>query len=155
MTTQHEIRKVCDVSARIVTLTASESLTQHIHEGRTLLMGSAGSALTFTLPAATGSGATYKFVVSVVNTSNYIITCGSGLFYGQMLANSTSDAAVTQFTIMSYLPDLSNDIIFTLNGTTTGGVRVGDYVTVQDIASDTWWIDGLITQSGTEATPFS
>ena len=59
----------------IITLTATASITTAAHSGRTLLMGEVGgdAAATFTLPAATGTGSVFKFVVSVVNTSNYLI----------------------------------------------------------------------------------
>jgi len=59
----------------ILTLTATASITTADHAGRTLLMGEVGgdAAATFTLPAATGTGSVFKFVVSVVNTSNYLI----------------------------------------------------------------------------------
>ena len=58
-------------TADIVTLTATASITTADHVGRTLLMGEVGgdAAATFTLPAATGTGSVFKFVVSVVNTS--------------------------------------------------------------------------------------
>ena len=48
----------------------------------------------------------------------------------------------------------SSDTI-TLNGTTTGGVNKGDWVELEDIASGIWGVTGLLTGSGTEATPFS
>ena len=59
----------------IITLTATASITTADHSGRTLLMGEVGgdAAATFTLPAATGTGSVFKFVVSVINTSNYLI----------------------------------------------------------------------------------
>ena len=59
----------------MITLTATASITSAAHAGRTLLMGEVGgdAAATFTLPAATGTGSIFKFVVSVVNTSNYLI----------------------------------------------------------------------------------
>ena len=59
----------------IVTLVATDAITLAEHAGRILLMGEVGgnAAATFTLPAATGSGAEFRFIVSVVNTSNYVI----------------------------------------------------------------------------------
>ena len=59
----------------LVTLTADTTITQANHAGRILLMGEVGgdASATFTLPAATGAGDEYKFIVSVVNTSNYVI----------------------------------------------------------------------------------
>jgi hypothetical protein len=42
-----------------------------------------------------------------------------------------------------------------LNGTTTGGVSIGDEITLIDIASNQYMVKGILTASGTEATPFS
>ena len=52
----------------LVTLTATASITSADHAGRTLLMGEVGgnAAATFTLPAATGTGSVFKFVVSLM-----------------------------------------------------------------------------------------
>ena len=41
------------------------------------------------------------------------------------------------------------------NGTTTGGVAIGDFIELIDIATDKWLVFGHTTTSGTEATPFS
>ena len=50
----------------LVTLTATGAITAATHAGRILLMGEVdGDAeATFTLPAATGTGNVYKFIVS-------------------------------------------------------------------------------------------
>ena len=59
----------------IHTFVATDAVTIAEHAGRTLLLGEVGgnAAVTLTLPAATGTGAVYKFIVSVTNTSNYKI----------------------------------------------------------------------------------
>ena len=64
------ITQVGSMVKPIVTLVATGSITIAAHAGRILLMGEVGgnAAATFTLPAATGSGAEYRFIVSVVNT---------------------------------------------------------------------------------------
>ena len=137
--------------SRLRTLTASTTLTQDVHDGQTLLMGASGAALTFTLPAAAGTGAKFKFVVSVVNTSNYVIqvanstdVMGGGIIMG---ADTAGGANV-------WSTAASSDTI-TLNGTTTGGVSIGDTIEVEDIKSGFWRVTGHVQGSGTEATPFS
>lgn len=149
--TAAEVSRVADVSARMVTLSGSTSITEATHESKTCLLTGTGSAFTQTLPAATGSGAKYRFVVGAVNTSNHVITTtGGDVFKGVIIANSTGDT-----------PDLaqpwtsSANTIITLNGTTTGGQAIGDFIEVQDIAADTWAVRGVVSASGTEATPFS
>lgn len=138
--------------SRIRTLTASTTITAEQHDGQTLLMGASGAALTFTLPAASGTGARFRFRVSVVNTSNYVIQVANStdVMAGGLMAN-TDDAsnAVQGFETAS-----TSDTI-TLNGTTTGGVNLGDWIELEDIKSGVWGVTGIITCSGTEATPFS
>jgi hypothetical protein len=137
----------------IVTLTATGSITAATHAGKTLLMGEVGgdAAATFTLPAATGSGAEYRFIVSVVNTSNYVIQVAN--------ANDTIDGSVTLHqdsaaTVASFNTVAASDTI-TLDGTTTGGVSIGDELTLVDMATNQYMVKGILTASGTEATPFS
>ena len=137
----------------IVTLTATGSITAATHAGKILLMGEVGgdAAATFTLPAATGSGAEYRFIVSVVNTSNYVIQVAN--------ANDTIDGSVTLHqdsaaTVASFNTVAASDTI-TLDGTTTGGVSIGDELTLVDMATNQYSVKGILTASGTEATPFS
>lgn len=139
------------VSARVVNLAVSTSITLALHDVKTLVMGGAGSARTFTLPAASGSGAKFRFVVGAVNTSNYLIKSVSGadVMGGTIFTLSDNSAAV-----LAYKAGATDDTI-TLNGTTTGGVSIGDWVQLEDIATNRWAVTGLTTSSGTEATPFS
>tara|TARA_R100000306_G_scaffold60798_1_gene61626 strand:+ start:124 stop:708 length:585 start_codon:yes stop_codon:yes gene_type:complete len=137
----------------IVTLTATDAITVAEHAGRILLMGEVGgdAAATFTLPAATGSGAEFQFIVSVVNTSNYIIKVAD--------ATDTIDGSVilhqdSANTVASFNTAADSDTI-TLNGSTQGGVSIGDEITLIDIASNQYMVKGVLTGSGTEATPFS
>ena len=137
----------------IVTLTATGSITAATHAGKTLLMGEVGgdAAATFTLPAATGSGAEYRFIVSVVNTSNYVIQVANGddTIDGSVTLHQDSAATVASFNTVA-----ASDTI-TLDGTTTGGVSIGDELTLVDMATNQYSVKGILTASGTEATPFS
>lgn len=137
--------------SRIATLTASTTLSQELHDGKTLLMGASGAALTFTLPAALGTGTRFRFRVSVVNTSNYLIKVAN--------ATDTMDGHLVSLadggdTLVGWETAADSDTI-TMNGTTTGGVSIGDYIELEDIASGQWAVNGVLTSSGTEATPFS
>jgi hypothetical protein len=136
---------------RLVTLAVSTSITREAHDGKTILMSGAGSARTFTLPAASGSGAKFKFRVGAVNTSSYLIKVANAtdVMDGQII--SLQDAADT---LVGWETASTSDTI-TLNGTTTGGVSIGDWVELEDIASGQWAVTGITTSSGTEATPFS
>jgi len=150
-----EINRVADVSARVVTLTADTTIVEATHEGKTLLLGEVGgnALLTVTLPAATGGGARYRFVVSVVNTSNYVINAStnSADFVGFIVANSTGDTP----DLAQPWPAGATDNTITLNGTTSGGQAIGDWIEVQDVLANEWMVTGLVSASGTEVTPFS
>ena len=140
----------------LVTLTADTTITNALHAGRILLMGEVGgdASATFTLPAATGTGAEFKFIVSVVNTSNYVIqVTGDDTIDGSVVVTNDSTAGGTA-SLISWPTVAASDTI-TLDGTTTGGVNIGDYVLLTDIATDQYTVSGLLNASGTEATPFS
>jgi hypothetical protein len=140
----------------LVTLTADTTITNAAHAGRILLMGEVGgnASATFTLPAATGTGAEFKFIVSVVNTSNYVIqVTGDDTIDGSVVVTNDSTAGGTA-SLISWPTVAASDTI-TLNATTTGGVQIGDYVLLTDIATDQYTVSGLLNASGTEATPFS
>lgn len=149
-----EINRSSDVSTRTVTLAVTTPITEAAHEGRTVVMTGAGGARTFTLPAATGGGGRYRFVVGEVNTSNYLIksVAGADLMKGFIIGASTTDSATDA--PRTWSPGATDDTI-TLNGTTTGGVAIGDWIELEDISATAWAVRGCITQSGAEATPFS
>ena len=144
--------RMADTARRNVALAVSTTINQEQHESRMIVMGGAGSARTFTLPAATGSGAIYTFVVGAVNTSNYLIktAAGTDTFDGSIL-NGDSD---TSGACRLWSPAATDDTI-TLNGTTTGGASIGDWVEVHDLAANQWAVTGVTTGTGTVATPFS
>lgn len=137
-----------------ITLTATKTLTRKTHANTRLLLGASGTAQTYTMPAPTGSGDVYRFVVSVVNTSGYIIKAAAGtqLFKGTIVSASTTDSATDAANTWTAG---STDDTITLDGTTTGGVTIGDWVELEDCSSILWLVKGFVTQSGTEATPFS
>jgi len=115
----------------VVTITGTGNISEATHEGKVNLLGEVGgdAAVTLTLPAATGGGARYKFYVSVVNTSNYVIkvnaTPGTDIMQGQIITNSTGDAATAA--VITWLTGADADTI-TMNATTQGGVTRGDWV---------------------------
>ena len=138
----------------IHTFTGDDAITETEHAGRTLLLGEVGgnAQVTLTLPDATGSGTTYKFVVSVTNTSNYIIKVPD--------ANNTIDGVITFLdmdgtAVTGYGTAATSDTI-TLNGTTTGGL-LGDHIELIDILADKWHVRGClrVPTGSNPATPFS
>ena len=138
----------------IHTFTATDAITEIEHGGRTLLLGEVGgnAEVILTLPAATGSGNVYKFIVSVTNTSNYKIQVAdaSDTIDGIMLYLDEDGTAVTAF------PTVAASDTITLNGGTTGGI-VGDYLELIDIATDQYHVRGVmrVAAGANPATPFT
>ncbi len=152
--TMAELTRAADLSARIVSATAATlEVTEAAHEGRTVVLNRSGG-ITVTLPAATGSGARYRFVVGTVSTTGYVISSvvGTDLMEGVIIGASTTDSATDA--ARTWLSGATDDTV-TLNGTTKGGVAVGDWVEFEDISATGWAVRGMVTQSGTEASPFS
>jgi hypothetical protein len=52
-------------------------------------------------------------------------------------------------------PTVAASDTITLNGTTSGGVSIGDYLILTDIATNQYTVSGMLNASGTEVTPFS
>ena len=123
------------------------------HSDRNVILNHAGG-VTATLPKASGTGDVYKFTVGILATANsHIIKVGS-----------TSDNMVGTIAIVD--TDSANGPItawasggatsdtITLNRSTTGSVRQGEFVELQDIANNTWSVRGMLSNTGTAVTPF-
>ena len=130
------------------TVTASTlTVTKSLYNGQTINLSRA-AGITVTLPAATGTNATYRFLVTTAVTSNS---------YKIQVANATDviqgtiNVAGTTGTPFGSLP--ASDTI-TMNGSTQGGL-VGSYVEITDIASGVFLVSGASLGSGTVITPFS
>ena len=144
-------------SSGVVTLVATGAITAALHAGKTLNMAEVGgnAACTFTLPAATGTGDKYRFYVGVVNTSNYLIKVAnaSDTIDGQVIVqNDTTEGGTAS--VIGWKATGTDDTI-TLNGTTTGGASIGDYVELTDLIANQYVVSGMLQASGTEASPFS
>lgn len=146
------IARVADHNSRIVNLAVSTTIAQALHESRYVVMGGAGAARTFTLPNATGTGSIYRFIVGAVNTSNYLIKSnrGADVMKGQIMNTNSGASGAAR----GWYPGATDDTV-TLNGTTTGGANVGDWIEFVDAGVNTWIVNGLTTGTGTVATPFS
>ena len=145
------------INPGVTTLAATASITEASHSGRTLNMAEVGgnALATFTLPAATGSGAVFKFVVGVVNTSNYVIKVADATdtIDGMVIVQNDSTAGGTASLIA--WPTVAASDTITLDGTTTGGAQIGDYILLTDMIANQYVVSGMLNASGTEATPFS
>lgn len=129
---------------------ATATVTAAAHSGRTVLLDrAAGQALT--LPAATGTGNSYKFFVATTITSNSTtikVVDATDIMAGVAIVANDSDASASLFETAA-----DSDTI-TFNGSTTGGIK-GATVELQDVAANLWSVRIVGAATGTEATPFS
>ncbi len=127
------------------------TLTETAHNGRMILLNTTTGSVV-TLPASTGNGARYRFLVSVLATSNsHIVKVANSTDVMKGLAflrDDTSDNAV------GFGTGASDDTI-TLNRTTTGSVVVGEYIEIEDYAAGFFRVLAHLANTGTPATPFS
>lgn len=156
--TAAEINRAASNSSRVgIAAGSTLAVTQALHDGRVINLDTLTGS-TCTLPAATGSGARFKFLVTILATSNshvVKVANASDFFIGAINGVSDDPATVKGWIAANSGTVSTNSDTVTLNRTTTGSVSKGEWISVQDVAANTWSIDGLITQTGTEATPFS
>lgn len=151
--TAAELNRATDISARVVTTTATAlSLTIAEHADRILLVNTNSTvANTITMPVATGSGAKYTIVNNIQQTQGTVVVAASGTldtFKGVALIGDT-----TAETAGAFLTTATSDKL-SMNLTTTGGLG-GDQVELIDGAANVWTVRATLTGSGTLATPFS
>jgi hypothetical protein len=149
--TAAEINAAADASGRIVAggTAATIAVTAATHGERIVVLTKA-DGITATLPAATGSGVKYHFIVGAAVTSvgTVIQVTGDDTMTGNALfATDAGDGAEM------FEAGATADTI-TMNGSTTGGLK-GDSVELIDIAADLWWVRMVAAGTGEEATPFS
>jgi hypothetical protein len=139
-------------SNELVTEAASFTVNKERHAGRTTLLNKT-TGITATLPAATGSGECYKFVLlATIASSSAIIKVANSTdtMVGVLETTTTTGATTNGFCEAAG----GTDDTITMNGTTTGGI-VGSWVTAQDIGGNKWLISGGLIGSGTLATSLS
>lgn len=149
--TAAEIDRVADVSARLVAAGGTLTLTEAAHDGKIIALDTAAGSVV-TLPAATGSGARFLFLVTVTATTNsHIVKVTTNDTMTGFVLNNDLDG-----TAPAFYKATSTDDTITMNRTTTGGV-IGDWIECVDMLTDLWFIRGSITcvAGSNIATPFS
>jgi hypothetical protein len=129
---------------------ATLTCTKDVHAGRTTVI-SAVAGCAVTLPAATGTGSVYRFIIGSTITSNSTtikVANTTDVMTGRAFVVSDNTAAVLGFATAA-----ASDTI-TLNGTTLGGI-VGDHIEIIDAITGTFAVRVFTAATGTEATPFS
>jgi hypothetical protein len=140
------VEATAPISATGATLTC----TADTHAGRTIVV-SAVAGCAVTLPAATGTGSVYRFIIGATITSNSTtikVANSTDVMSGRAFVISDGAAAV-----LGYATGATSDTI-TLNGTTLGGL-IGDHIEIIDAIAGTFAVRVFTAATGTEATPFS
>ncbi len=128
---------------------SSLTLTAAAHGGKTIALDTAAGT-TITLPAASGSGVSFCFLVTVAATSNQhrVNVVGNDAFFGGIAQGNDSDNTIVVF------PAGADADQINMSGTATGGTKGATYC-ITDMVTDGWHIFGNSDASGTEATPFA
>lgn len=135
------------IKSDVKTVTSSTYVVQP-EDGTLVLDLAAGIAVT--LPAATGSGAQYRFVVATTFTGDAsIVTTGGDLLAGTALLFADTGDTCVGFATAS--DTIRLDMFDT--GNTTGGIK-GAHAVFTDIAADLWHVHYVSDAAGSEATPF-
>lgn len=131
---------------------SSVTITQAAHAGRVVNLSRA-AGIAVTLPAASGSGSVYRFVIGTTITSNSttikVANTSDAMQGFSMIVSDDAGGPVKGF-----IAAAGTDDTITFNGTTTGGY-IGDTVEIIDIATNVFQVRILGKATGTEATPFS
>lgn len=150
--TAAEVDRVADVSARVITITASTTLSEAAAEARFIVLSST-TGLTVTLPSgASATGARFNLMIGTVQTAGpYLVKVSSTteILAGSLVFSTTAAAGASSF------PTTAGSDTISLNGGTTGGASVGDTITLTSFKANTWAVQGAVTNTGTAATPFA
>ncbi len=131
------------------TTASTLAVVQATHAGRTLTLNRAGG-IAVTLPAASGTGAIYRFIVGTTFSSAGTIKVANT---SDIMTGTAILFADGGDTVLGFATAADTDTI-TLDGSTTGGIK-GAHVVITDAAVNLWHVHYVSDASGTEATPFS
>lgn len=122
------------------------------NSGEPILLNAA-SGSTVTLPAATGSGNKYKFIVSTTVTSNAhkILAASSSDFLVGIAMGFTGSTAK----VFASPGATNHSIQMPFAGTQPSGGFIGDYFNFTDISANVWHVDSMYQAGVTPTTPFS
>jgi hypothetical protein len=112
-----------------------------------------GASTDYALPAITAAdvGMTFLFVSTIISTGTQTITAQAA----DLLTGGVAIVDVGAVGSDYFAPDVTDDLVLTMNGTTTGGVAVGSWIQYTAISETRWFVQGVLCGSGTLATPFS
>jgi hypothetical protein len=149
---RRKVADVTDILPRTFNAGAALTVVPEVHQGATIYLNTATGS-TVTLPAATGSGSEYTFMVSALATSNnHIVKVANA--DDTMAGTAITVDSDTVGTVRAWITAATSDTV-TLNRSTTGSVTLGEFIQVKDIAATKWAVYCVLSNSGDGATPFS
>ncbi len=136
------VRQVAALNPQPINKSSGSTLTvtNALHAGRTILLNVSGG-VAIQLPAATGSGDKYRFVVGTASNANVLsAVVATDDFAGGYIQDDSGDTTVLGTSFMGTTGASTSN---TYSPTTLGGGGlVGDWFEVQDIASAQWAFHG-------------
>lgn len=145
-------RRLLLVDQEPVSVSETTTLTVPLHANRLIRLTQSTTAVTLTLPAATGSGVTYRIMLFTANAGGTVIKVpdSSHVFRGRITMYTDNSNGVLGW------PNAAASDTITLNATTTGGATSGDYLEIVDASANTYLVrNAVVNATGTEATPWS
>ena len=133
--------------------TASATLNKQDHSGRTLV-ANAAAGLTFTLPASTGSGRTYRILIGTTITSNTTViqvANSTDVMVGGIVINDIGD---TTAATADFFPTASTSDTITLTAAIGAGKK-GDWIELEDFAAGFYAVRGMLQGETDPTNPFS
>ena len=114
------------------------------------------NGMDITLPAidASDAGLWIKIEVAVTVTSSDLVSVTSlsgDLLEGSCILTKATDQVAES---VEFAADESNDLVFSMNGSTTGGL-IGSWAKFTANENGYWTVEGLLNGSGSLATPFA
>lgn len=137
-------------SAGVSFTAATQTISGEAHANKPLVFNRAAGVVA-TLPASTGNGDRFTFVVGTAVTSNSVkvqVANATDVMRGNALLLADGGDTVVGFATAA-----ASDTI-TLDGSTTGGL-LGARIECVDMLAGFWSVNVISDASGTEATPFS
>jgi hypothetical protein len=151
LATAAEINAAADVSTRLVTASAATLAVTVADHDQKIIVLSRAAGVAVTLPAAVGSGAVFRFTTGTAvtsNTSTIKVADATDVMSGSLYVTDQAAGTGTEFATVA-----ASDTI-TMNGTTSGGLA-GGIITLVDVGTNLYAIQGNLIATGVEVTPFS
>jgi len=133
---------------------ATLTVTAALHAGRVIAFGKTTGTIC-TLPAATGTGNVYRFVIATTATSNANIikvANATDVMNGSLNLQADDDS---DGTLKCWMAEVDDDTMSFAGAATSGGI-VGGYIECTDYAAGFWsCFARTISAGGSEATCFT